>query len=64
MKKTRYLYFLIRCWLQILTTNEGSSYYKVYGGKWSMMRTMYKIFETLRRQKYSQVFLISFDEFL
>ncbi len=25
------LYFLIRCWLQLLTTDEWSSYYKVHG---------------------------------
>ncbi len=24
------LFFLIRCWLQLLTTNEQSSYYEVY----------------------------------
>ncbi len=23
-------YFLIRCWLQLLTTDERSSYYKIY----------------------------------
>ncbi len=30
VKKSRYPYFLIRCWLQLLRTDERSSYYKVY----------------------------------
>ncbi len=29
VKQFRYPYFLIRCWLQLLTTDEWSSYYKV-----------------------------------
>ncbi len=29
-KEVCYPYFLIRCWLQLLTTDEQSSYYKVY----------------------------------
>ncbi len=32
VKKSHYPYFLIRCWLQLLTTNEQSIYYKVYVG--------------------------------
>ncbi len=30
VKKSRYPYFLIRCWLQLFTTNERSSYFEVY----------------------------------
>ncbi len=31
VKQFHYPYFLIRCWLQFLTTDKQSSYYKVYG---------------------------------
>ncbi len=31
VKKSHYPYFLISCCLQLLTTNERSNYYKLYG---------------------------------
>ncbi len=43
VKKSHYPYFLIRCWLQLLTTNERSSYYKVYGGRTCLPRSRVEI---------------------